>query len=126
MNDKGPRDCVALCLIAVEMGGVEPPSKIVGRSPATCVVDVLIPAANPHRQGSAEVSRNVLDRRAPANLTAAPTALVTPGSGPGWERSGQTRFLEDYALGSESKLAVASYLFLPIFTSPWAPRHASN
>ncbi len=78
----------------VEMGGVEPPSKIVSRSLTTCVVDALIPAVSPHRQGFAEVSQNAFDRRAPADLTIAPIALVTPRPGPGRERSGQTRYLE--------------------------------
>lgn len=56
----------------VEMGGVEPPSRISGRLCPTRVVGFLCAAANPCRPGFATVSRTVLDGRAPADLTVAP------------------------------------------------------
>ena len=54
-------------LLAVEMGGVEPPSRIFGRKYPTRLVDVLRAASPPRRQGDAAVSRTGLGDRAPTD-----------------------------------------------------------
>ena len=53
--------------LAVEMGGVEPPSRIFGRKYPTRLVDVFRAAAPPRRPGDAAVSRTAFGGRAPTN-----------------------------------------------------------